>query len=114
MQEARIDPPHYLPLVRDGSGDLGREGGHLCLIYTYLFKRVGGKQVDSGVPKDEGPEVLGSWVSKKSGHRVSLAPTPLGLGRSIYYLLNNYFSCWGGEGGEKEAWVLVQKCEKPL
>lgn len=67
--------------------------------------------MDSGVPEEEGTGVPDSWISKKSCHSVSLTPTPLGLGRSIYYLLNNYFLCWGGEGGEKEAWVFVQKCE---
>lgn len=47
-------------------------------------------------PQGKETGVLDSWVSKKSGHSASLAPTPLGLSRSTYYLLNNYFCV--GEG----------------
>lgn len=81
--------------------------------YLYLFISGGGWEV-GGLrgPQGERNGVPDPWISKKSGHSVSLAPTPLGL--SMYYLLNNYFLCWGGEGEGKEAWVFVQKCKKPL
>lgn len=66
---------------------------------------------------------MGSWVPEEEGvgvpdscvHRLLPWLLPLEAWAGIHTIyLSNYFSCWGGEGGEREAWVFVQKCEKPL
>lgn len=65
-------------------------------------------------PRQEGAGGPDSWLSEKSGHRVSVAPTPLGLSRSIYYLLNYYFLCWGGEGGGRRRGFLYENARNLL
>lgn len=61
----------------------------------------------SRVPEEEGTWLPDSWVSKKPGHRVSLTPTPLGLGRSIllFIKLLTFYVGVGREGERRPGFL---------
>ena len=63
--------------------------------------------MDSRVHEEEGTWLPDSWVSNKSGHRVSLTPTPLGLGRSIllFIKLLTFYVGVGREGERRPGFL---------
>lgn len=81
--------------------------------YLYLF--ISGDGWEAGGLRGsqwEGTRVPDSWISKKSGRRVSLAPTLPEQEHMLFIKL--LFFCVGVGREGKEAWVFVQKREKPL